>query len=191
MSSAFIHRAGNLFFFLHAILFSFTLNMGTPWPTKLNWECFASLCLWCLQWRVQYYNHQYRCQQIKSHLFKLHYENIPYRVYEKGMWLLVYFVMWHQNWLLLFLCPLGMHQQKASMWKQQSRGSFNTCCKCEKKQQKLVCYVTMLMMLYNRWLWLLQAYINQKSSVWLLMWTISLKPLSSPSCSAKAFTCNH
>lgn len=142
MSSAFIHRAGNLFFFLHAILFSFTLNMGTPWPTKLNWECFASLCLWCLQWRVQYYNHRYRCQQIKSHLFKLHYENISYRVYEKGMWLLVYFVMWHQNWLLLFLCPLGMHQQKASMWKQQSRGSFNTCCKCEKKTTKtsLLCH---------------------------------------------------
>lgn len=96
---------------------------------------------------------------------------------------------------LLFLCRLGMptvkHQQKASMWKQQSRGSFNTCCKCEKKQQKLVRYVTMLMMLYNRWLWLLQAYINQKSSVWLLMWTINLKPLSFPCCSAKAFTCNH
>lgn len=138
MSSAFIHRAGNLFFsmqyFFH-LLWIWWLH-GLP-----NWIGNALLHFVCGACSEEFNTTITSTDANKSnHIYLNCIMKISHGVYEKGMWLLVYFVMWHQNWLLLFLCPLGMptvkHQQKASMWKQQSRSSFNTCCKCEKNNNK-------------------------------------------------------
>lgn len=150
MPSAFIHMAGNLFFFIQYFFYLLWIWRLCGLPNWIGNALLHFVCGACSEefnttitrTDANKSNHIYlNCMMKISHTesmrkgcgywYILSFDIKTDCCSEKAVFVFI---------SLLSLCPLGMptvkHQHKASMWKQQSECSFNTCCKCENPPNK-------------------------------------------------------